>query len=192
MKRRRGNKHFDVHFWRIRTVFFLSKQGKSASYEGRDGWKSCLFPAWGGILMFNAIPLESTFPFLYLDLVCKQLYFPPGKGINRKNEGTNSGLFRTSSELENKYHYFVVLTICKTEELSAANQKRARKTHIFRQPVRIEHGKTLQLCQPIRIEYYVTRVVSQSESSNTSPESSRLGLKTFLRSRFDSALYSLS
>ena len=80
----------------------------------------------------------------------------------------------------------------KTEELSAANQNRARKTHIFRQPIRIEHGKTLQLCQPIRIEYYVTRVVSESESSITSPESSRLGLKTFLGSRFDSALYSLS
>ena len=32
--------------------------------------------------------------------------------------------------------------------------------------------KTHQLRQPIRIEYYVTRVVSQSESSITSPESS--------------------
>ena len=35
-----------------------------------------------------------------------------------------------------------------------------------RQPIIIEHGKkTHQLRQPIRIEYYVTRVVSQSESS---------------------------
>ena len=33
-------------------------------------------------------------------------------------------------------------------------------------------SNTLQLRQPIRIEYYVTRLVIQSESSNTSPESS--------------------
>ena len=59
--------------------------------------------------------------------------------------------------------------------------------------------KTHQLRQPIRIEYYVTRVVSQSESSITSPEScitspesSRLGLKTLLGSRLESAHYSLS
>ena len=40
--------------------------------------------------------------------------------------------------------------------------------------------------QPIRIEYYVTRVVI------TSPESSRLGVKTLLGSRLESARYSLS
>ena len=44
----------------------------------------------------------------------------------------------------------------KTEELSAANQIRARKTLILRQPIRIEREKTLQLRQRIRIEYYVT------------------------------------
>ena len=42
---RRGNKRFDVHLRHIRTVHFLSKDGKSASYDERDGWKSCLFPA---------------------------------------------------------------------------------------------------------------------------------------------------
>ena len=49
IKRQRGNKHFDVHLRRIRTVNFLSKDGKGASYEGRDGWKKCLFPARVGI-----------------------------------------------------------------------------------------------------------------------------------------------
>ena len=29
---------------------FLSKDGKGASFEGKDGWKSCLFPARVGIL----------------------------------------------------------------------------------------------------------------------------------------------
>ena len=33
--------------------------------------------------------LESTFPYLYLDLAGKQFCFPPGKGINRRNERTN-------------------------------------------------------------------------------------------------------
>ena len=46
----------------------------------------------------------------------------------------------------------------KAEELSAANQNRARKTLILRQPIRIEHEKPFNF-------------VSQSESSITSPES---------------------
>ena len=86
------------------------------------------------------------------------------------------------------------------------------KTHQLRQPIRIEYyvtrvvsqsesstEKTHQLRQPIRIEYYVTRVVSQSESSITSPEScitppesSRLGWRSLLGSRLESARYSLS
>ena len=52
--------------------------------------------------------------------------------------------------------------------------------------------ETLQFFQPIRIEYYVTRVASQLESSNTSPESSRFGWKSLLGSRLESARYSLS
>ena len=55
---------------------------------------------------------------------------------------------------------------------SATNQNR-----VLRRPSR----------QPIRIEYYVNRVVSQSELSIMSPESSRLRLKTLLGSRLDIA-----
>ena len=47
----------------------------------------------------------------------------------------------------------------KTEELSAANQDRARRTPILRQSIRIEHEKPFNF-------------VSQSQSSITSPESS--------------------
>ena len=78
---------------------FLSKDGKGASYEGRYGWKSCLFPARVGTLTFDAIPFDSTFPYLYFDLACKQLCFPPGKSINRRNESTTSELLRNSTEL---------------------------------------------------------------------------------------------
>ena len=97
-KCRRGNKHFDFHLRQIRTVHFLSKDGKGASYEGRDGWKSCLFPARVGNLSFDAILFDSTFPYLCFDLACKQLCFPPGKSINRRNESTTSEL---SELLEN-------------------------------------------------------------------------------------------
>ena len=92
---RRGNKHFDVHLRRIRTVHFLSKDGKRAFYDGRNGWKSRLIPARVGISNFDVILLDSTFPFLYLDLACEQLCFPPVKRINRRNESTrqNSLLF---------------------------------------------------------------------------------------------------
>ena len=57
--------------------------------------------------------------------------------------------------------------------------------------MKFEHEKADQLRQPVRIKYYVTGVVSQSESIITSPESSRLGWKTPLGSRLDSARYSL-
>ena len=60
-----------------------------------------------------------------------------------------------------------------------------------RQPIRIEHPRLSATNQnrvlrhpsrqPIRIEYYITRVVI------TSPESFRLGVKTLLGSRLESA-----
>ena len=90
---RRGNKHFDVHLRRIKTVLFLSKDGKGASYDWRDGWKSCLFPARVGIICLRCADIWSTFPYLYLDLAGKQLCFPPGKGINRRNESTKEEAF---------------------------------------------------------------------------------------------------
>ena len=35
-------KHFDIHLWRIKSVHFLSQDGKKASYEGSD-WMERLF-----------------------------------------------------------------------------------------------------------------------------------------------------
>ena len=75
-----------------------------------------------------------------------------------------------------------------------------KKLKNCQQPIRIEHEKpsflsanqspstkrNLQLRQPIRIEYYVTRVVSPSELSIKSPESSRLGWRSLLGSRLKS------
>ena len=41
---------------------------KNASYDGRDGWKSCLFAARVGISDFYVIMYEVAFPVFYLDL----------------------------------------------------------------------------------------------------------------------------
>ena len=40
----RGNNHFDVHFRRVGPYSFLSKDGKDAVREGRNGWKGFYFP----------------------------------------------------------------------------------------------------------------------------------------------------
>ena len=54
---RRGNKHFDVHFWRIRSVHFPSKDGKGGTHEGRNAWQSVYFPpeaAFQPLMLFGA------------------------------------------------------------------------------------------------------------------------------------------
>ena len=69
LKCHRGNKRFDVHLRLIRSVFFLSKDGRAAFNEGRGGWKRWSYPASNGtsVLIFvNA----TTFPHLYFDLAC--------------------------------------------------------------------------------------------------------------------------
>ena len=76
----------------------------------------------------------------------------------------------------------------KKPSTSSADQNRVLR-HLSRQPIRIECSITRQ---PIKFEYYVTRVVSQSESSLTSTEISRLGWRSRLGSRLESARYSLS
>ena len=90
---RHETKHCDVQLRRIRSVHFLSKDGKGASCEGRDGWKRDIFPAWVGIFDFDVILNKALFPIFYLDLACKQLCFAPGQGINRRNESTKKELF---------------------------------------------------------------------------------------------------
>ena len=59
-----GYKHFDLS--RIGTVHFVSKDGKGASYDGRDGWKSCSFPTRVGIFYFDVIIYEILFPICTL------------------------------------------------------------------------------------------------------------------------------
>ena len=60
--------------------------------EEMDG-KVVHFPPESVVSNFDVILLDSTFPYLYLDLACKQLCFQPGKGINRRNESTEDTSF---------------------------------------------------------------------------------------------------
>ena len=65
---RRGNNHFDVHFRQIGPYFFLSKDGKDAVREGRNGRKGVYFP-----------PESASFPLInnmikVLFLICTLIW----------------------------------------------------------------------------------------------------------------------
>ena len=85
---------------------FCRKMIKSASYGGRERWKGCLFPARVGSPTFDAILFDSTFPYLYFDLACKQLCFPPGRSINRRNESTITERCRTFQSFSREHFIF--------------------------------------------------------------------------------------
>ena len=103
---RRGNKHFDVHLRWIRTVHFLSKDGKGASYDGRDGWKSCLFPARVGKFDFDVIMYKVLFPICTLTWRVNKYVSRQGEGINRRNESTKNTSLLTFSSTDDNIQYF--------------------------------------------------------------------------------------
>ena len=77
-KCRRVNKHFDVHLRRIRYVHFSRIiENTRPMGEEVDGWivyspPESAFPDW-------CTSNVSTFLYLYLNLACKQICFPPRK-----------------------------------------------------------------------------------------------------------------
>ena len=96
------------------SIFCRKMEKARPMSEEMDG-KSCLFPARVGTLAFDAILFDSTFPYLYFDLACKQLCSPPGKSINRRNESKKSELWGTVENFgelsENFYSTFRELFI---------------------------------------------------------------------------------
>ena len=86
---RRENNHFDVNFRRIGPVLFLSKYGKDAVREVRNGRKG-VYSRQSRHLFLQKYYNKSTFTYLYIDMACKQICFPPRKGISRRNEGTGN------------------------------------------------------------------------------------------------------
>ena len=69
---------------------FCRKMEKARPLREEMDRNVCLFPARVGIFDFDVIMYKVLFPILYLDLACKQLCFPTGKGINRRNESTKT------------------------------------------------------------------------------------------------------
>ena len=85
---RRGNNHFDVHFRRIGPYFFLSKDGKDAVREGRNGWKGVYFPPESASFSLINNMIKVLFPICTLIWRVNNYVFPPRKGKNRRNEST--------------------------------------------------------------------------------------------------------
>ena len=78
------------------SIFCWKVENARPMREGMD-MKIVFFPTRVVIFNFDAI-IGMYFPYLYLNLACKQLCLPLGKGINRKNESTSLELFRAFSE----------------------------------------------------------------------------------------------
>ena len=92
------------------------------SYEEKDGWNCCLFPARGCSYTFDTTFLDSTSLYLYLDMACKQLCFPPRRGINERIESTISELFRAPQCLSEFFRTFFniseqLLLFCSTDDI---------------------------------------------------------------------------
>ena len=83
---RRGNNHFDVNFRRIGPYFFLSKDGKDAVREGRNGRKGVYFPPESASFSLINNMIKVLFPICTLIWRVNNYFFPPRKGINRRNE----------------------------------------------------------------------------------------------------------
>ena len=64
---RRGNNHFDVHFRWIGPYFFLSKDGKDAVREGRNGRKGVYFPPESASFPLINNMIKKLFPFCTLN-----------------------------------------------------------------------------------------------------------------------------
>ena len=72
-----GNKHFDVHFWRISPVRFPLKYGKDAACEGRKGWKNVYFHQSRHFLFVDII--KTIFRIFALTWRVSNYVFPPNK-----------------------------------------------------------------------------------------------------------------
>ena len=91
--RRRGNKHFDVHFRRIGPVLFPSKDGRDAVQEGKSGWKGVYFAPESAFLPFVNTMLKLCFRICTLNWRVDNYVSRQGEGINRRYESTITILY---------------------------------------------------------------------------------------------------
>ena len=85
----------DVHLWRIRSVHFLSKVGKTHPMKEENGWKICLLLARVGIFYFDIVIYKVLFPICTLTWRVHNYVSRQGKGIIRRNEKTKGHNFVT-------------------------------------------------------------------------------------------------
>ena len=116
---------------------FCRKMEKARFMREEMGWKVVHFPPEMALLLW-CFNFQSTFSYLYLDLACKQFCFPPGNGLNRRNESTNSELLRTfkscysqgtlcGTDDFNQFSYFCISTTenCKLQFDFPFNKKQS-------------------------------------------------------------------
>ena len=80
---RRWNKHFDIHFQRIKSIHFPSKGGEDASFEEKMNGK-VFFPARLGFSAFEDYVVIVFFPISTLIWRANNYVSRQGKGINGK------------------------------------------------------------------------------------------------------------
>ena len=85
---RRGIDHFNILFWRIGPLPFLSKDGKDAVHEGRNGWRGVCFPPMSEYFPFVDNMSKVFFPLCTLIWRVIKYVSRQGKGINMRNEST--------------------------------------------------------------------------------------------------------
>ena len=108
-----GVKGFDVHFWRMRPVNFLSKDGDDAACEKKNGRKRVYFPP-DLALSFCRYYIKNTFSLLCtLTWRVNNYVSRQEKGINMKKESTKGQILWSSFDSADcnwlfilKKHYF--------------------------------------------------------------------------------------
>ena len=68
--------------------FFCRKMEKSRSVREEMDGKVFISRQSRHLFPLINIMIQVLFPYLYLDLACKQLCFPPRKGIKRRSKST--------------------------------------------------------------------------------------------------------
>ena len=88
---RRGNMHFDIHFWQIRSVHCPSNDGKEAAcYEGINGWKGVQFATESAFQPLMLYFVRVLFPISTLTWRANNYVSRQRNGIKRKKESTKN------------------------------------------------------------------------------------------------------
>ena len=120
---------------------FCRKMEKARSMRKEMDGKAVYFPPCRHF-DFDAVFYKSTSLYLYIDLACKQLCFPPGKGIDRKNESTKDTivdsrfLYRFLSNDDNiQYSWFPNIVLFETVKNQLISRLVRRQSIINRWPI---------------------------------------------------------